>query len=101
MKGILDSGAVLQKLRSEHLLAILAVLLFALLFLFLARSALWYAAERVPSRMRMPILRMVPIVRLLIGIAALAVIVPMVVEPTLENVVAMVAGVGLILAFAF
>ncbi len=100
MRGIPDSRALMQELRSEHVLAILAVLLFALLFLFLARSTLWYVAERVPSRMRMPILRMVPIVRLLIGIGAIAAVVPILVEPTVENVVAMVAGAGLILAFA-
>ena len=100
MRGIPDVGALMQELRSEHLLAIVIVLLFALLSLLLARSALWYVAERVPSRMRMPILRMVPIVRLLIGIGAVAVIVPILVEPTVENVVAMVAGAGLLLAFA-
>jgi small conductance mechanosensitive channel len=101
MKDMLDGGALIRGLRAEHVPVILAVSLFALLFLFLARSTLWYVAERVPSRMRMPILRMLPIVRLLIVIAAVAVIVPMVVEPTVENLVAMVAGVGLILAFAF
>ncbi len=101
MKGIPDSRALIQELRSEHVLAILLVLLFVLLFLFLARSTLWYVAERVPSRMRMPILRMVPIARILIAIAAVAVIVPILVKPTVENLVAMVAGVSLILAFAF
>jgi small conductance mechanosensitive channel len=100
MKGMLNSRALMQELRSEQVLAILAVSLFAVLFLFLARSTLWYAAEKAPSRMRMPILRMLPIVRLLIGIAAIAIIVPIVVEPTVENVVAIVAAVGLILAFA-
>jgi small conductance mechanosensitive channel len=101
MKGIPDIRVLMQELRSEHVLAILAVSLFALLFLFLARSALWHVAERMPPRMRMPILRMVPIVRLLIGIAAIAIIIPILVEPTVENVIAMVAAAGLILAFAF
>ena len=92
---------LLQDLKAEHVLAILAVSLFALLFLFLARSTLWYVAERAPSRMRMPILRMVPMVRLLIGIGAIAIVIPILVEPTVENVVAVVAAVSLILAFAF
>ena len=48
----------------------------------------------------MTILRVTPITRILIGIGALFVIVPILVEPTFQNVVALVASIGLAFAFA-
>jgi small conductance mechanosensitive channel len=56
-------------------------------------------AELAPLRLRLPILRVIPILRLSVGIAAFAVIVPILVEPTFRNVVAIVASVSLALAF--
>src|SRR6266436_1980525 len=58
------------------------------------------AAESAPSHRRLVILRTAPLARLVIGIAGIAIIVPILVEPTFENVVALVAAVSLALAFA-
>ena len=63
----------------------------------IVRSA---AARRAPSHRRLLILRVAPLARLLIGIAGIAIIVPILVEPTFENVVALVAVLSLALAFA-
>jgi small conductance mechanosensitive channel len=46
------------------------------------------------------ILRTAPLARLAIGIAGIAIIVPILIEPTFENVVALVAAISLALAFA-
>jgi len=43
-------------------------------------------AEWAPLRLRLPILRMIPLLRLVVGIGALVVIVPILVEPTFQNV---------------
>ncbi len=66
-----------------------------------------HLAEKAPPRLRLTVLPVVvPITRLLIDFgeeelrfAAVVVIVPILVEPTVQNVVALPAGVGLALAF--
>lgn len=50
-------------------------------------------------RLRLPILRVVPIARLIVGVGAAVVVVPIVVEPSFQNVVALVASVSLAVAF--
>ena len=84
----------------QHVLLVLAVFLLARLLSFAVRWVLRHAAEKAPPRLRLSILRVIPIIRLLIGVGAVVVVVPILVEPTLGNVVALVASVSLILAFA-
>ncbi|MEW6586072.1 MAG: mechanosensitive ion channel domain-containing protein [Nitrospirota bacterium] len=64
------------------------------------RWALRHAAEKAPQQLRLTILRAVPITRLLIDIGAIVAIVPILVEPTFRNVITLVAGMGLALAYA-
>ncbi|MGH2359109.1 MAG: mechanosensitive ion channel family protein [bacterium] len=97
-----DTGTLgfLRKLDSSDVLLVVAMVLLAWLLAAAVRWALRHAAERVWPRLRLPILRVVPLARLVIGIGALIVIVPIVVEPSFQNVVALLASVGLALAFA-
>ena len=90
----------MRKLTWEHVLLVLAVLLVARLLSFVVRWVLRHAAEKASPHLRLSILRAIPITRLLIGIGAVVVAVPILVEPTFRNVVALLAGVGLALAFA-
>lgn len=92
---------LLRELTSHDFLLILAILLGARLLVFFARRSVRHVAERAPSYLRLSILRAAPIARLLIEVGAIVVIVPLVIEPTLRNVVALVAGASLALAFAF
>jgi small-conductance mechanosensitive channel len=91
----------LEKLTWQHVLFALTVLVAARLVSFLLRGLLRRIAESASPHLRLSILRVMPIVRLLIGVAALIVVVPIFVEPTFSNTVAVVASVGLALAFAF
>ena len=77
-----------------------AVAIGCILLVQLVRALVRRAAERAPSHHRLLILRAAPIARLAIGLAALIVIVPILVEPTFDDIVALVAAVGLALAFA-
>ena len=90
----------LRMLTWQHVLLVLAVFLLARLLSFAVRWVLRHAAEKAPPRLRLSILRVIPIIRLLIGVGAVVVVVPILVEPTLGNVVALGASVGLVLAFA-
>ncbi|MBI2753934.1 MAG: mechanosensitive ion channel [Betaproteobacteria bacterium] len=91
---------ILRDLESRDFALVVVVLVIAWLLASAVRWLLHRAAERAPMRMRLPVLRTIPILRLCIGIGAFVVIVPILVEPSLQNVVAIVASVGLALAFA-
>ncbi len=93
------SLGILRNLESNDLVLVAGAVVFAWLLASAVRWVLRHLAERAPLRLRLPILRMIPLLRLGVGIAALAVIVPILVEPTFQNVVAIVASVGLALAF--
>ena len=100
MKEEIGSLKILRHLDGHDLLVIVAVLLLAWLLAAAVRWALRHAAENVRPSLRLSILRVVPLARLFIGLTALVVIVPIVVEPSFQNVVTLLAGVGLALAFA-
>src|SRR5260221_2490497 len=91
---------ILRKLDSSDLLRVVAVLVWAWLVAAVLRWALRSIAEKVTPRLRLPILRVVPVVRLMIGIGAAAVIVSVIVRPSFQNVVALLASVSLAVAFA-
>jgi small conductance mechanosensitive channel len=90
----------LRALTWGHALLIAAVVLGCSLLILLVRALVRRAAERAPSHRRLLILRAAPVARLFIGLAGLAIIIPVLVEPTFEDVVALLATVGLALAFA-
>ena len=92
--------ADLEKLTWKHVLLALTVLVAARIVSFLLRGLLRRIAESAAPHLRLSILRAMPVVRLLLGVAALILIVPIFVEPTFNNAVAVVASVGLALAFA-
>jgi small-conductance mechanosensitive channel len=90
----------LRALTWGHVLLVALVLACAGGLIVLVRALVSRAAERAPSHRRLIILRAAPLARLLIGLVALGLIVPVMVEPNVEDVVALLATVGLALAFA-
>ncbi len=90
----------LRELTWGDILIILAVLISCYLFVLTVRWIVHRAAESAASHRRLLILRMAPIARLLIWIVGIAIIVPLLIEPTFEKVVALAATLGLALAFA-
>ena len=96
----LATWAHLEGLTWQHVFLGLVVLVTARFVSLVLRRLLRRAAESASPHLRLLILRTLPIVRLLIGIAALIVLIPIFVEPTFRNAVAVLASVGLALAFA-
>lgn len=90
----------LRALSWGHVALILAVLVSGGLLVQLVRAVARRAAESAPSRHRLLILRATPLARLLIGLASLAIIIPLLVEPTFEDIIALLAAASLALAFA-
>jgi len=90
---------ILRNLDSSDLVLVVSVVVLAWLLASAVRWVLRPVAEMAPQRLRLPVLRVIPILRLSVGIAALVVIVPILIEPSFQNVVAIVASVSLALAF--
>jgi small conductance mechanosensitive channel len=99
---MLDTPAMSQILRElswQHLLLVLAVVIAARILVSTARLALSRAAERVPARFRLTVLKAIPVSRIGIWSVAIAFAGSIVVEPTLGNIVALAGSIGLALAF--
>ncbi len=93
------SLGILRNLDSYEVVLVVSVLVLAWLLASAVRWVLRSAAEGAPVRLRLPILRVIPLLRLCIGVGAFVAIVPLIVEPSFQNIVAIVASVGLALAF--
>lgn len=90
---------IFNKLFWHDIVLILCVLLLAKLITLFIQGVMRWLAEKIPPRSRLFVLRLVPFVRLLIGIGAVTVIVPVLVEPTFQNIAAVAASLGLALAY--
>jgi len=89
----------LEKLVWYDVLLVATVLILARLLILGMQWQLRRLAERVRPRWRLTVLHIVTIARLLIRVAAIAVIVPLLVEPTFRNILVLGAGLTLVLAY--
>ncbi len=89
----------LEKLVWRDVLIIAAIFLLARLLILVMQWQLRRAAEKAHPHRRLTILRAVPIARLLMRAAAIVVVVPLLVEPTVPNIIALSAGLVLALAY--
>ncbi len=101
MNEPVNAWGIVRRLSWEDALLVAGVLALAWVAAAMLRWALRHLAERAPARLRLMTLRLLPISRLVIGIGAVVVIVPMLIEPKFQNVIALAASVGVALAFAF
>lgn len=99
MSSHVQTTSFLRDLGWKDLLIVFTILILARILVLIVRRMIRYAAEKAPLRMRLRVLRLAPIVRLLIEVGSIAIILPILVEPTFENVIALVASVALALAF--
>src|SRR5208282_4577957 len=90
----------LRRLTWSHVLLVLAVLVGCRLLIGIVRWFVHRAAESASSRWRLLILRTAPLATLMIAIAGIAIIIPILIEPTFEDIIALLATVALALAFA-
>ena len=100
MSGEIAAFKILNRLEWSHRTLILGLLIGARVLASVAGWLITHLAERAPGRWRLMILQSRPIVRLLIAIGTVLLIIPVLVQPTFQNLVAVVASLGLALAFA-
>jgi small-conductance mechanosensitive channel len=75
------------------------VALSALFIIFMQRVLPWLA-NRLHGKKRLLLLALVPLIRLLIILTAFSLIVPLLIEPSIQNMVALFGTAGLALGFA-
>src|SRR5258708_10002668 len=99
MNDSLSAWGHLEKLAWRDVLIIAAVLILARLLIVAMRWVVRRLAANAQPHRRLIILRISPILRLLIRAAAVLVIVPIIVEPTVPNVLTLTVGLALALAY--
>jgi small conductance mechanosensitive channel len=92
---------VFNDLNQIDFVGIAEIFVVAWILIWLVKHILPWLANRVPGRLRLYLLPSVPVIRLLILIAAIALIVPMVFKTSLQNLVAILGLTAVALGFAF
>jgi small conductance mechanosensitive channel len=92
---------VFNDLNQIDFAGIAEIFVVAWVLIWLIRHFLPWLGNRVPARFRVYLLPSVPVIRLLILIAAIALIVPMVIKTSLQNFVAILGLTAVALGFAF
>ncbi|VBB43253.1 Transporter, MscS family [uncultured Desulfatiglans sp.] len=90
-----------RELSHVKLLPIILIAVAAWAAIKIADRLFPWVAERLPARFRLHVLPVVTIVRLMIFALAMVLIVPLIIEPSFQNLVAILAAAGLAIGFAF
>lgn len=97
----LDHLEILRSLTVADLFNLLGTFFVAWLFAATVHWVLRRLAESFPPRLRLPILRVIPLARIAIFMTAVVIAVSIVIEPTVQNVIAFLAAISLVIAFVF
>lgn len=89
-----------KALDATALVNLTTIIISAVLLIFVLQRVLRWIANRVHGRYHFFLLALVPTLRLLILIVAFFMIVPQLIEPSLQNMVAILGAAGLALGFA-
>lgn len=92
---------VLGHLNETALIQVVLIIVAAIGFILIAQAFFRWLAAKMSGRYRLYTLASVPVLRFLIIILAVVMIIPKIVEPTFENLVAVLGALGLALGFAF
>lgn len=95
-----DLTRIFKNLHQIDLVRIFLIVAVAWVLTRAVERLLPWLAQRVTGRLRPYILPSVPVLRLLILIGAIVAVIPLVIEPTFQNLIAILGAVGLALGFA-
>jgi small-conductance mechanosensitive channel len=91
---------IFQTIDSTTLLELALILGSSIVCILLLQKLLPWLADHLHGKRRLFVLALVPFFRLLIIIVALLLSVPLIIEPSLQNMVALLGSLGLALGFA-
>lgn len=92
---------VLRDLGLTSLFYLVLIIAGAYILTMIVRRGLPWFAQRSPAGMRLGILKWLPVLRLLILALAIALIVAIILNPSLPNIVAVIGATALAIGFAF
>jgi len=95
-----DVFGMFKTIGSQTVAEFALVLVGAGILTFMVRKMLPWIADRLHGRRHFVVLALVPILRLLIWLVALAMLVPLIIEPTLQNMIAVLGAFGVAIGFA-
>jgi small conductance mechanosensitive channel len=96
-----DASELFRDLSQINFVQVGLILAGCWLLIMASQRLLPRVANRLPSRYRLFLLASVPVLRLLIIVVAVVLIIPRLIDPTFENLVALLGAAGLALGFAF
>lgn len=100
MDGTGDVTSILVDLTQIDLVQLALIIGGGILALYLIQRLLPWLADRVSGRLHFFLLTLVPVLRLVIIVIGFVLIIPHLIEPTFENLVALLGALGLALGFA-
>ena len=92
---------LIRSLNSQIIFKAILITAGAWLLIVLSHRFLTYLAEKLSGRRRHYILATVPLLRLIIIFCTIFLIIPILVEPSFENLFALLGALGIIIGFAF
>lgn len=101
MNGTPDLSGLLRDFSETAIIQVSLIVAGAWLLIMLSQRILPWLADRLPGRVRTFLLALVPVLRLVIIAVAAALVIARLIEPTFENLVALLGALGLALGFAF
>ncbi len=101
MNGETDPTQLIRSLDQIDFIRIILILAGAWLLTGFIERVVPKLAERLPGRMRLVLLPSVPVIRLAILFSTILLVIPQVINPTFESLVALLGAAGLAIGFAF
>lgn len=95
------AGQLFNKLDQINFVKIAIITAIAWVSILLVKHLVPWLAMRLPARLRMYLLPSIPVFRLAIMIITLAIIIPMVIQTSLQNLIAILGFTAVALGFAF
>ncbi len=93
-------GRIFKSLDTTALWELAMIVVITIVLIIAVQRMVPWLANRLPGRKRLFVLSIAPYFRLLIILAALIMAVPILIEPSLQNMVAILGSLGLALGFA-
>ncbi|MFU8773736.1 MAG: mechanosensitive ion channel family protein [Anaerolineales bacterium] len=101
MNGSGEVSDIFRIPSQANLIQLGLIVVVASLVIFLSQRALPWVADRFSGKFHLFLLGLVPLIRLVTILVAFVLIIPRLIEPTFENLIALFGALGLALGFAF
>ena len=96
-----ESAQLFRDLSQIDFFGILFILVIGWLLTTMAEKLIPRIANRLPGRLRLVVLPSVPVIRLVVLVMTIGLVIPRVINPTVESLFAILGATGLAIGFAF